>query len=181
MRYHPSVLILGYSEAAMFLKQPEAADVSAIISIYGHREYPIEPEFQCKRLTVQFDDAEVECEKDPLRASQLRIRRRDAAEIGLIQSPPTISHAREIIGFAKQIESLGGTLICQCLGGISRSSAAALLCLAVWKGMGAESDCVQEVLRIRPAAQPHRGLVCFGDEILSRSGRLVAAIDVIRP
>lgn len=181
MRYHPSVLILGYSEAAMFLKQPEAADVLAIISIYGHREYPIEPEFPCERLMLQFDDAEVECEDDPLRASQLRIRRRDAAEIGLIQNPPTRSHAREIIEFARQIETQGGTLVCQCLGGISRSSAAALLCLASWKGMGAESDCVQEVLRIRPPAQPHRGLVCFGDEILSRSGRLVAALDAVGP
>lgn len=101
--------------------------------------------------------------------------------VGLNFSPPTEAHARAIIEFARKIQPVDGILLRQCLAGISRSSAAALLCLTEWTGPGHECDCVEHVLAIRPAAQPHRDLVRFGDRILNRNGRLLAALDSLRP
>jgi predicted protein tyrosine phosphatase len=44
--------------------------------------------------------------------------------------PPTLEHARLIIDFAKSISEIEGGLLCHCLGDVSRSPAAALICLA---------------------------------------------------
>jgi predicted protein tyrosine phosphatase len=177
----PSVLILGYSEAAMFLRQPEAHQVRAIISIHGNREFPVETSQASHALVLQFDDSESPNEDDLEQRARFSIRRREAAAIGLSLNPPREEHARSIIEFARQIRDLKGTLLCHCLAGISRSSAAALLCLAEWTGPGHERACVEHVLAIRPAAQPHRGLARFGDNILNRGGRLLSALDSLRP
>jgi predicted protein tyrosine phosphatase len=64
-----------------------------------------------------------------------------------------------------------------CAAGISRSPAAALICLAAWSAPGEEENCVRELRRVRPAAMPHRDLVRFGDEILGRGARLLRALD----
>ncbi len=71
-------------------------------------------------------------------------------------------------------------LLCHCQAGISRSPAAALLCLAAWTGPGRERDCVEQVMQIRPAAVPHMGLVNFGDALLGRQGELVKAVLEVR-
>lgn len=39
---HPHVLILGYSEAAMLMRQPLGAQVGAIIAIQGQHEHAVE-------------------------------------------------------------------------------------------------------------------------------------------
>jgi predicted protein tyrosine phosphatase len=66
-------------------------------------------------------------------------------------------------------------ILCHCGGGMSRAPAAALICLAAWRGPGSEADCVTEILKLRRGAAPHRGLVRFADEVLGRRGRLVHA------
>ena len=53
--------------------------------------------------------------------------------------------------------------------------AAALICLATWRGAGYESPCVAEVKRLRQGAVPDVGLVGFADELLCRNGDLVRA------
>jgi len=174
---HPAVLILGYSEAAMYIRGPSAADVNAIISIYGQREYPLDVEGLAHALILRFDDTEAPNEDDPIHAYQIRLRQRKAAEIGLELIPPTLDHARSIIEFARSISSLEGTLLCQCHAGISRSPAAALLCLATWTRPGQEQACVARIRAARPAAVPHHDLVAFGDRLLQRNGNLLASIE----
>lgn len=177
MADHPSLLVLGYSEAAMFLRRTDAEQIGAVISIHGQREYPVDTSGIEHSIILRFDDADVPDENDPLAAARMHQRRREAAAIGLTIDPPNESHAIAIIEFARKIRHIRGTLLCQCFAGISRSPAAALLCLAEWMGPGHERECVEQILSIRPAALPHRDLVRFGDRVLKRDGKLMETLE----
>ena len=169
-----SLVVLGYSEAAMFLRRPEAERVRAMISIAGQREHHIEGLFE-RRLDLRFDDVPSEEGLDEVAAYRLRVHRRKASELGLNLRPPGRGDAEAIIDFARSIAELDGLVLCHCGGGISRAPAAALLSLATWFGAGRESDAVRRLLTLRPAALPHDGLVRLGDAVLERGGALVAA------
>lgn len=174
---HPRVLILGYAEAAMLLRRHESAgDVRAILAIHGRREFPVETDGVPHSLVLRFDDTEAPSATDPLHAARVRIRQRDAADNGLILVPPTLDHARAIIQFAQALRDLDGILLCHCMAGVSRSTAAALLCLATWTGPGRERYCIEHVLAVRPCAVPHADLVAFGDQLLQRDGNLMEAV-----
>lgn len=160
----------------MFLRGSGEDDVVALIAIHGQREYAVECRRPIPRLVLQFDDSAALSAIDPIAAARIRIRQREAAEIGLRLSPPTIEHARAILNFGEMIQPLDGTLLCHCLAGISRSPAAALICLALWMGPGREDECVARIRQGRPAAIPHADLVAFADELLGRRGNLVAAL-----
>jgi predicted protein tyrosine phosphatase len=176
---YPRLVVLGYSEAAMFLKQPMAAELSAVISIHGQREYPLElADPVAHHLTLEFDDSPAPDDSDPLQAARVQLRKREAAEIGLTLRPPTIDHARAILDFAEQVKTCNGILLCQCQAGISRSPAAALLCLAAWAGPGRERPCVEYLRQIRPASVPHPDLVRLADQLLLARGALSAAIGI---
>lgn len=172
---YPSIVALGYSEAAMVRARPDAGDVRAVISIHGRREFPIEAHVR-HRLVLQFDDEDVPDATDPLAVYRSHVRLKWAAEQGLDLRPPSAEDAAAITDFAGKVRHVSGTVLCQCAGGISRSPAAALLCLAVWTGEGREQWCVDELLRLRPAAAPHRDLTRFGDALLGRDGRLTRAV-----
>lgn len=180
---HPSVFILGYSEAAMLLRSPEhAARIRAIVAIHGARDYPVEAENVAHRLVLRFDDIEAPSRTDPIEAARIRLHNREAAErTGLTLTPPAPEHAKAIIDFAHAVRDVGGAVLCQCQGGVSRSSAAALLCLAAWTGPGLEQYCVEQVLAARSCALPHANLIEFGDELLGRQGRLVEALAQAQP
>jgi predicted protein tyrosine phosphatase len=171
----PQIIVLGYSEAAMLLRDPGSLPINAILSIHGQREFAVDPPHGVSQIVLRFDDAQPPPD-DPIEASRWRLRQRDAADIGLNLHPPTIDDARRIIEFGEMHRNVPGAVLFQCLAGISRSPAAALLCLATWMGPGRERESIDAVLRRRPAAVPHRGLVEFGDELLGRSGALVAAL-----
>ena len=178
---HPSILVLGYSEASMLLRKPGTVNVRAIIAIHGQREFPVETRDVPHSLILQFDDTEAPSRTDPIHAARIRLRQREAAEMGLRLTPPAVEHASSIIDFARSIRRLDGILLCECLGGVSRSAAAALLSLATWTGPGQEQYCVERVLSVRPCAVPHADLVKFGDELLCRDGRLLEALRRARP
>jgi predicted protein tyrosine phosphatase len=172
---HPTILALGYSEAAMLLRDPAGSHVEAIIAIRGSHEHAIEAAV-AHRLELEFDDVDEPNQDDPVARLRAHAREKWAREIGRPQTPPTREHAAAIIEFARQTKDLRGTVLCHCSAGVSRSTAAALLCLAVWKGEGRERECVGELLRAMPCAAPHRDLVRWGDELLGRRGRLVEAV-----
>lgn len=180
MTTFPRIIILGRSEAAMFLRKRVAADVRAVIMIHGQREYPLETPGIGKRLVLRFDDTPAPSDMDPIHAARIRLRQQEAKKIGLELCPPTVDDARSIIEFAESIRDLGGVLLCQCQAGISRSPAAALLCLTAWAGPGHERDCVAYLLQVRPSAVPHLDLVRFGDDVLRLNGALVEAIGAER-
>lgn len=173
---HPPILILGYSEASMLLRKPGSIDIRAVIAIHGQREYPVETDGRAHSLVLRFDDSEAPSQTDLMHAARIRVRTREAANFGLELSPPTIEHARRIIEFASSIAALDGVLLCQCFAGVSRSAAAALICLAVWTGPGLETYCIKKVRSVRACAVPHRDLVGFADELLERRGRLMHAV-----
>jgi predicted protein tyrosine phosphatase len=178
---HPQILVLGYSEAGMLLKNPGDTNVRAIISIHGQREYAIDYDELPYRLVLQFDDTEAPRDDDPIQVARTQFRQREAMDSSAMLTPPTMNHAKSIIDFANAIAEMEGTLLCQCQGGISRSPAAALLCLAAWNGEGNEQYCVERVLSVRPSAVPHRDLVEFGDMLLRRKGKLITALQHKRP
>ncbi|MBC8107899.1 MAG: hypothetical protein H7Z14_15025 [Anaerolineae bacterium] len=171
----PDLLILGYSEAAMFLKSVATNSISAIISIHGPREFGVECDVK-RRLDLSFDDADVPNANDSLAIQSAIARQRWNQRNGLSEVVPELTDAQRIIDFARTLENEGGTLLCHCGAGISRASAAAFICLAVWEGEGYESQCITEVRRLRPNAQPHEGLVRFADQLLARNGKLTCAL-----
>lgn len=176
---HPNVLILGHSEAAMLLRA-RPADLAGIISIHGRHEPVLEAPGVSDRLDLCFDDVEAPEAGDALGVLKAFVHRKWNEETGRPQLPPTIDDARAIIEFARSIGDRRGTLLCQCQAGVSRSPAAALLCLAQWRGSGHEQECATEVLRIRPCAMPHAGLVRIGDEVMGREGALIRAMRDVR-
>jgi predicted protein tyrosine phosphatase len=171
---HPNLLMLGYSEAAMFLQNVSAPDVVAIISIHGRREFGVEANVE-PRLDLTFDDVEVPQSDDVMSDLRATSRKRWAAENGLVERAPTVVDAASIIHFAERLRDCDGIVLCHCGGGMSRAPAAALICLVTWRGPGSESDCVAEICRFRKGAVPHVGLIRFADELLGREGRLVGA------
>lgn len=159
----------------MLLRKPGSVNVQAIIAIHGQREFPVETNSVSHSLILRVDDTEAPSTTDLLQASRVRWRQRQAAEVGLTLVPPTIDDARSIIDFAQSIRQMDGVLLCQCQGGVSRSAAAALLCLGAWTGPGHEKYCVERLLHVRPCASPHPDLVAFGDSLLGRKGQLLQA------
>jgi predicted protein tyrosine phosphatase len=168
--------MFGYSEAAMLLRQPAGAQVRAIISIHGSHEYAVEAPGVSQRLTLRFDDVDVPEPGDSIGMYRSWSQRKWAAEVGRPVTPPSQGDAEAIIDFARSVRDMEGTLLCHCHAGISRSPAAALLCLATWMGPGREMDCVAQIMQVRPAAVPHLGLIGFGDALLGRQGELVKAL-----
>src|SRR5258708_7811146 len=129
---YPSILTLGYSEAAMLLGGVRAKEVGAIISIYGRHENGVDAPAGVPILRLRFDDAEAVDWNDPVAANRARALSKWAQEIGRPMTPPTIEDARAIVEFARSNSQVKGAMLCHCQAGMSRSAAAALICLAAW-------------------------------------------------
>jgi predicted protein tyrosine phosphatase len=177
----PTVLALGYSEASMLLRQPRGAGgIIGVISICGAREFAVEAADVPHRLALRFDDVDVPDPSDTVAMLRAHSRQKWASEVGRPLTPPTLADAEQIVAFARSLRDVdgggGGTVLCHCGAGMSRSPAAALLCLATWTEPGDERWCVDELRRIRPSAIPLLGLVRLGDAVLDRQGRLTQAV-----
>lgn len=159
----------------MFLRGSPPPNVAGIISIHGRREFGVEAEVP-HRLDLAFDDAEVAADGDFMAMQRALSRKRWNEQNNLVEVPPTREDAAAIIAFAREVRSADGTVLCHCGGGMSRAPAAALICLATWRGPGAEAESVADILRLRRGAIPHGGLVRFGDELLRRDGALPQAL-----
>ena len=172
---------MGFSEAGMLLDSASSTGVTAVLAIHGCGEPVVQPPPHVTLHVLRFDDWPALDDDDPIQAARIRMRMRWAADNGRTIVLPTRDHAADIIEFARTQSAAGGTLLCHCQAGISRSTAAALLCLATWTGPGHEMACVRRLLAIRPHALPHTDLVRFGDELLERDGALTAAARTIDP
>lgn len=159
----------------MFLRRTPRPPVAAVLSIHGRREFPVDAPDVSHRLDLSFDDVAVPVPGDDLGLLRAAARRRWAEQNGLTEAPPTPADAAAIIDFARSVQSTDGMLLCHCGAGMSRAPAAALICLATWRGPGAEAECVERIHSLRRGAVPHAGLVRFADDLLGRDGRLIAA------
>lgn len=169
----PTPLILVFSEAGQFMRSPEATRVAAVISIHGSYEFGLEATVP-HRLDLSFDDAASPDNPDPVAAYHARQYLKSQQDFGRTLRPPTRDDVRQIVDFARKIQSVDGTLLIHCSGGISRSPAAALICLVTWSPAGNESQCWNVVRQLRPSAQPHPDLLRFADGLLNCDGRLAA-------
>jgi predicted protein tyrosine phosphatase len=175
----PQLVVLGYSEAAQFLRQTDPRLLAGIISIHGTNESGLSTH-AIPRLDLLFNDIDAPPKTDPIATYHARQTRLAHEAHGLRETPPTPDDARAIIDFARTLAHKGGILLIHCGAGMSRSPAAALLCLATWHGPGRENWCVEELLRIRSHSIPHESLVRFGDQILDRRGQLLQALQSAR-
>lgn len=162
----------------MFLRGTAGAKVDAIISIHGGREFGVDADAR-HRLDLTFDDTEVPADDDVASMLRATSRRRWLEQNGLVEVPPSAADAGAIIEFARKVDGIADVVLCHCAGGMSRAPAAALMCLAVWRGAGTEAECVAEVRKLRPGALPHLGLVRFADQILGSDGKLTQAIAAV--
>jgi predicted protein tyrosine phosphatase len=160
----------------MLMRSADAGNVKAVISIHGAHEFPIEATGVPHQLVLQFDDIDSPDPSDRAGFYRFWARQQWAKQSGRPLTPPTPREAGAIIDFARSLQDVDGIVLCQCGAGMSRSPAAALLCLAAWTEKGHEQYCVEQLARIRPAAVPLISLVRMGDTILARDGILVRAV-----
>ena len=86
---------------------------------------------------------------------------------------PDRDRIRQILEFAAVLQPENGDLLVHCQGGISRSSAAALMICAQLLGVGREAEALSYVLSACPQAIPNLWMIELADELLDRGGRLL--------
>jgi predicted protein tyrosine phosphatase len=91
---------------------------------------------------------------------------------------PCESHVSDLINFALAWDRKAPLLI-HCWAGISRSTAAAFITLCVLNPRACELEVARTLRRASPTAYPNRLLVALADEALSRSGRMMTAVEEI--
>jgi predicted protein tyrosine phosphatase len=87
------------------------------------------------------------------------------------------AHVEALIEFLLEAER-SASLVVHCLAGVSRSSATALIALAL-DAPGREAEAAALVRSASPYALPNRRIVALADEILGRGGRLVRAVEAM--
>jgi predicted protein tyrosine phosphatase len=91
---------------------------------------------------------------------------------------PTRQHVADLIAFASTWDRSAPLLI-HCLQGVSRSTAAAFICLCALNPRVDELVAARRLRQASPWAAPNRLLVRLADELLRREGRMLTAIEAI--
>lgn len=94
---------------------------------------------------------------------------------------PEREHVEEIVAFGEELvddleEGREGHLLVHCHMGISRSTAAMTMMLALARPDEPEDALMERLFAIRPHAWPNARMIGFADDILGRGGRLSAAV-----
>jgi len=92
---------------------------------------------------------------------------------------PEEAHIRGLIDFLRGWDASAPILI-HCWAGISRSSASALITLAL-HNPGRELEAAQAIRAQSPVASPNRRIVAIADRLLGLDGRLTAAAAAMGP
>jgi predicted protein tyrosine phosphatase len=150
--------ICGLQELGTF----RDAAVTHVLSILDP-SYPDPQDFVAygphKRLTLRFDDI-----LDPAPG----------------QLPPERHHIEALLEFGKGLTAPEGDplahLLVHCHAGISRSTASMTTLLAEARPEADEDELFAHIRAIRPQAWPNSRMIALADELLGRSGRLVAAL-----
>jgi predicted protein tyrosine phosphatase len=108
--------------------------------------------------------------------SRITLRFHDAIEPADEIVLPQFAHVEAILTFGREMRGDRGHLLIHCHAGISRSTAATTMILAQALPRESEDAIVERLLRIRPQAWPNVLMIAVADELLGRSGRLIAAI-----
>lgn len=92
---------------------------------------------------------------------------------------PAEDHVAALIGALRDRPRTDPVLI-HCFAGISRSTAAALVALAI-DARGREVEAAIHLRRLAPHAWPNARIVALADALLGREGRLIAAREAMGP
>jgi len=147
------VIIADRSRAGKILCSPaQCATISHLVSIGGPME----------RVPAGFRNI----------ASRIRLVFEDVAtqEDGGA-SPDDVEH---LVRFARRLNLRDGRVLVHCQSGISRSSAAAAIIVAVALGPGREREAIEYVRRVHPGARPNKRMLELADALLGAEGRLAA-------
>lgn len=110
----------------------------------------------------------------------LRISIHDVTEAAEGVVCPGSSHISGLLGFAKTWDRNAPILV-HCWAGISRSTAAAYILLCDLHPAGEERRLADSLRFYAPHAQPNRLMVQHADHLLARHGRMISAIESMRP
>jgi predicted protein tyrosine phosphatase len=91
---------------------------------------------------------------------------------------PAASHVAQLLDFAAAWDRQGPMVI-HCWAGISRSTAAAFITLCALNPDAPEQRIAQLLREASPTAYPNRLMIRHGDAALSRSGRMLQAVEAI--
>lgn len=108
----------------------------------------------------------------------LKLAINDIAEPAEGMVAPAIEHAERLIDFAAAWDH-ARPMVVHCYAGISRSTAAALIILAAMAGHGEELSIARAMRAASPHAAPNPLLILQGDRALTRSGKLVRAVEAM--
>jgi predicted protein tyrosine phosphatase len=108
----------------------------------------------------------------------LRLGMNDISEPSAGLVLPCEEHVAELVQFALDWDRKAPLLI-HCWAGISRSTAAAFITLCALNPEADEFSLARALRRASATAYPNRRLVALGDEVLSRSGRMIQAVEGI--
>jgi len=91
---------------------------------------------------------------------------------------PNNGHIDEILEFVERWDR-DNPLVIHCLAGISRSTAAAFICLCAINPEINETVLARYLRRQSRTASPNRRMIALADARMERNGRMIAAIDEI--
>jgi predicted protein tyrosine phosphatase len=91
---------------------------------------------------------------------------------------PSGQDVDRLIRFAQDVQATPGGILLHCQAGISRSTAAAAIILAVVLGHGREAEALCEVYRVQPEARPNTRMIELADAALGRNGALMQAAEL---
>ena len=91
---------------------------------------------------------------------------------------PSAVHVADLLEFVQSWDRTAPMLI-HCYAGISRSTAAAFVTLCALNPATPEERIARYLRTASPAATPNRRIIALGDAALGRSGRMLAAAEVI--
>jgi len=86
----------------------------------------------------------------------------------------TLADVERAVAFARSWTDR--SLLVHCFHGVGRSAGIALAILADRLGPGNEAQALERLLAVRPEVTPNLVVVALADELLCRSGRLVATV-----
>lgn len=108
-----------------------------------------------------------------------RVGVHDYAEAQAGMVVPEVEHVRALIDFLRGWDARAPILI-HCFAGISRSSASALITLAL-HNPGREREAAEAIRLQSPAASPNRRIIAIADGLLALDGRLTGAVAAMTP
>jgi predicted protein tyrosine phosphatase len=93
-------------------------------------------------------------------------------------TPPSEEHVTKLVEFLAAWDRRA-PLVMHCLAGISRSTAGAFVAACALNPQRSETVIAQAIREASPTAMPNAMLVKLADNVLSRQGRMIEAIEAI--